>query len=471
MLVAMGSPSENVSPSLGFRAFTACLALCLPLVGPGATVVAQTAVDESWFGPTPPAEDESEPADLDDDVRLDWSVRGGGGFFSFRNTLFRDNLGDPPPNPTDQWFEGFLKGRVEFERDTTTGQLFGAASYAVAANGPHTADLVGGEASSNHVDALYLGWRRGEPETGTLEVRAGRTPFVLAHQFLLADGFADGGSRGGYWSNARTAWAPGAVGRYRRGPWRAQGFWLRRDEQPETDTDTRIGGLDLAWSPGNGSLEVGATWLSLGANERASQRDGATVWGLRAYWTPTSVPLVLESEWVRQDNGLALDASAAYLQAGWTFQESAWGWNVEYRYAWFEGDDPATRANENYDPLYPGFRDWGTWWQGEIAGEYFLSNSNLRTHMAKLRFEPLPRFTTGWVWFDYTVDRPGSFLGGTVSDDLGSELDWYLDFKANDFVSMSLVLARTDPGPAAAEAFNRRSDLTLAFFYLSFQYF
>ena len=31
-----------------------------------------------------------------------------------------------------------------------------------------------------------------------------------------------------------------------------------------------------------------------------------------------------------------------------------------------------------------GFSDWGTWWQGEIAGEYFLSNSNLRSQFQSI---------------------------------------------------------------------------------------
>jgi hypothetical protein len=31
-----------------------------------------------------------------------------------------------------------------------------------------------------------------------------------------------------------------------------------------------------------------------------------------------------------------------------------------YRYAFFEGDDPATPTDENFDMLLPGFYDWGT---------------------------------------------------------------------------------------------------------------
>ena len=56
---------------------------------------------------------------------------------------------------------------------------------------------------------------------------------------------------------------------------------------------------------------------------------------------------------------------------------------LSYRYAFFQGDDPETPANEAFDPLLLGFYDWGSWWQGEIAGEYFLSNSNLDSHQIR----------------------------------------------------------------------------------------
>ena len=426
----------------------------------------QTPTEESWFGL-----DETSPVAQDSaDWRFDWGLRGGGGFFNFRNSLFSDVPPGQPDDLADEWFEGFIKGWTSFERDLGGGEFFGEVSYAVAANGRHTAQLVGGDANSSDLDALYLGWRRGRPATGRFEIRAGRTPYVHAQQFLLADGYQDGGSRGGYWSNARTAWAPGVVTRYARDPWEIEAFWLGRDERPEADTDTDVGGVDLAWRSRGQVLELGAAWLTLAANARAPQRDGAEVFNLRAYWKPVELPLVVSSEWVHQSNGLALDAQAAYLQADWTFEETAWQWNLTYRYAWFEGDDPQTPANENYDPLFPGFLDWGTWWQGEIAGEYFLSNSNLSTHMLKLRIQPLPSLTTGWVWFDYTVHRPGSFEGGITSDALGTEIDWYLDYQFNEFMSISVVLAETDPGPAAEQAFDRTSNLRIAFAYLNFRY-
>ena len=73
---------------------------------------------------------------------------------------------------------------------------------------------------------------------------------------------------------------------------------------------------------------------------------------------------------------------------GYEFGDVAWKPKLSYRYAFFEGDDPATATNEGFDSLIPGFYDWGTWWQGEIAGEYFLSNSNLISHQVRLHLAP-----------------------------------------------------------------------------------
>ena len=61
-----------------------------------------------------------------------------------------------------------------------------------------------------------------------------------------------------------------------------------------------------------------------------------------------------------------------------------WQPTLSYRYAFFQGDDPGTIADEAFDPLFVGFYDWGTWWQGEIAGEYFLANSNSISHLARV---------------------------------------------------------------------------------------
>ena len=200
------------------------------------------------------------------------------------------------------------------------------------------------------------------------------------------------------------------------------------------------------------------------------QLDGADVWNLRLYTAPFDLPLSLDAEWVYEDNGQALDATAWYIQPSWTWDEARWPTVLYYRYAYFEGDNPDTPANEDYDPLFPGFYDWGSWWQGEIAGEYLISNSNLVSHMLRLHTDPTSRIGTGLIWFDFSLDQPGSYEGGVQSDELGQEINWYMDWAFHRMFTLSLVLARTEPGRAVEEAFERTKPFKYAMVYLALDY-
>src|SRR6202008_4808906 len=112
----------------------------------------------------------------------------------------------------------------------------------------------------------------------------------------------------------------------------------------------------------------------------------------------------LELEYALEDNGPALDSTAWNVLAGYQF-ESGWMPKISYRYAIFEGDDPGTAANEAFDGLFTGFYDWGAWWQGEIAGEYFVSNSNLISHQLRLHVTPNEAISTGLIFYDFQLDN------------------------------------------------------------------
>ena len=64
-------------------------------------------------------------------------------------------------------------------------------------------------------------------------------PVQLGHGFLLWDGAAEGGSRGGYWTNARKAFEFAAIGRVKPGSHLGEFFYLDKDELEEGDTGTR----------------------------------------------------------------------------------------------------------------------------------------------------------------------------------------------------------------------------------------
>ena len=59
--------------------------------------------------------------------------------------------------------------------------------------------------------------------------------------------------------------------------------------------------------------------------------------------------------------------TAGISQGAYQLSGVSWKPKISYRYAFFEGDDVTTPQNEAFDPLFLGFYDWGTWWQGEIS--------------------------------------------------------------------------------------------------------
>ena len=149
---------------------------------------------------------------------------------------------------------------------------------------------------------------------------------------------------------------------------------------------------------------------------------------------------------------------------------AGWKPKLSYRYAFFQGDDVTTPENEAFDPLFLGFNDWGTWWQGEIAGEFFLSNSNLKSHEIRLHMTPTEAIGTGLIFFNFNLDQPASFAPGVTAKDVANELDWYLDWKINENFTASFVAVYGDPGKAVQQGFDRTKNFTYGMVYLAYAY-
>ena len=160
---------------------------------------------------------------------------------------------------------------------------------------------------------------------------------------------------------------------------------------------------------------------------------------------------VVRGGYASERNGDALHSNAWTLQGAYELAKVAWKPTLTYRYAFFQGDDPDTAANEAFDPLFPGFHDWGTWWQGEIAGEYFLPNSNLVSHLVRVHVSPVEAVSGGLLFFNFSLDKPGSAGPGVTATGLAFEADAYADWKVNDNFTISFVGAYADPGKAVQQ--------------------
>src|SRR5262249_52878773 len=161
---------------------------------------------------------------------------------------------------------------------------------------------------------------------------------------------------GGYWTNARKAFAFAAIARLKPGHHTVEAFYLDKDDLPEADSGSRLFGLNYEYAIGEHTT-LGPTYMHAYARrEGKPQPDGPDVYDLRAYTAPFAglEALSFEAEYAREDNGLALDSNAWTALAAYQFG-GRWKPKLSYRYAWFEGDDPATPAREGFDPLFMGF--------------------------------------------------------------------------------------------------------------------
>jgi len=438
----------------------------LPAIAAGILVLASTAAAQNQ-------DTTARSPGLPKQVQWKFNFDAGLGAFGFGNSLYTQAHPDPSGNLGDDWIESYAKPALSAVYPLKTGSVYGAASVVGERTFAAPPSAVGEDASSFQVEDLYIGWRSGKALSigdDALDVQVGRMPYRIGRGFLIQDGGGEGGSRGGYWSNARKAWEFAEVITFKPKHHTFQVFYLDRAEVPETRTGTRLWGAnyDLAWGEAN---TVGATFIGA-MSDSLPNRDGMSVVNLRAYVSPFKrLPfLSLGAEYANESNGSKLTSNAWMAEAAYEFASVAGKPKVSYRYAFYQGDDPSTEKSEAFDPLFPGFYDWGTWWQGEIAGEYFLSNSNLASHQARVHFTPTESLGTGLIGYLFRNDHPESFGPGVTSKNIASEVDAYADWKVNRNFSLSFILAYGNPQEALAQGYQRTQNFTYGMAYVTYSY-
>jgi len=426
-----------------------------------------------------PAKIQASSMGLPSVLGLDWKFHldVSWGMFGFHNALYTNSKPDDPSgNLGDHWFEGAAKpGLSATHTFSGSWQIFGKISAAGERTFGAPPTLVGEAASSFEVDDLYLGLRSGKLLGGldenALEFTVGRVPYQIGHGYLVWDGTVEGGTRGGYWSNIRRAFAFASIGRFKTGPHTLEAFYLVRDELPEATTGSRVAGFNYEVALGEATT-LGATYLRGFAHaDKKPTRDGLNVYNLRAFTAPlSSLPgLSFEVEFAYEHNRDLLSSTSWTFQGGYEF-DVAWKPRLSYRYAFFQGDDPATSRSEAFDPLFLGFYDWGTWWQGEIAGEYLVSNSNLISHQVRLHVAPAESFSMGLIFYRFHLDQPASLKPEVTSSNLLSELDWYADWKPNQHFTFSFIAAWAKPGEAVAQAYGATADFLYSMIFAAYSY-
>jgi hypothetical protein len=408
---------------------------------------------------------------------VEWTFNfdAGLGWFGFNHSLYTNVRPDPSGDLSDNWAEAYAKPVISGIWHTGKSEFFGKLS--VVGEGTYSAPppIVGEQAQSFGLEDAYVGWQSGSllsMNENLLQFRVGRSPYTVGHGMLVWDGAAEGGSFGGFWSNARKAWRFAGLATFAPKNNTLSLFYLERAELPENPTGTKLWGANYEYAPTDVTT-LGASYFRFSADPSVKpDRNGENVYDVRAFTAPLkSLPdLAFELEYAKEQNGSLLSSTAWNAQVSYGLSKVKWHPTLAYRYAFFQGDNPNTTTNEAFDALLPGFYDWGTWWQGEIAGEYFLANSNLVSQRLRLSVTPSASLTASLAGYIFRLDNIASFSPLATSKDLATELDAYADWKVDKNFTFSFVLSIAHPQQAVQEVYDRTQNFQYGMIYLTYAY-
>jgi hypothetical protein len=372
---------------------------------------------------------------------------------------------------TDTWMELGFEPRLSLETPLGKGTLFGTLSAVYTSTfGDDASGLTIG-ADDTHdlrVEQSHLGWRIDDLFPGLTDdvfsISAGRQDYVIGTGMLIADGGGDGGDRGGWYLGMRKAFRQSAIVRVASKELLAEAFHL--ENQPRSGgVEGDVSGANLEYHFGDTATLGGSYFL---ADANVTGVDALDVYSLRGSWQVFK-GFTLSGEFAHQDSD-QIDADGWYAQAAYAASDLPWKPVFSYRYAHFDGDDPATAGNEGFRPLAYGHTDYGSWYQGEITGNYPLGNSNLNSHMLRAKMQPNEKVTLNLIYYHFTLDHPSALAAGVTSDDWGDEVNFIVDWQATDKVYVIGVIGALFPGQAAEQWVGGDDDWLLAMLSASYAF-
>ena len=355
----------------------------------------------------------------------------------------------------------------------------------------------------------YGGWKSGKVLEGlgldenALDLSGGRQSFRVADGFLISNGVFNAGQRGMFWTQSRTAFSQTGLAKVATGPIRGDVFYLQNETaqhklSPSLDfAKTKVFGGNVEWfetvaaeegkpakdgasnfadrkwyagltffhvldAKASGPFSFASSEVSRGAltnlnitNTLTSNRDGMNVFSAHVggNFLPFAEDFSLYGNYVYESNGKAgykVSANAWYLEPGYQLSTVPWTPKLSYRYAHFSGDgNPNDTTKKAYDPYFYNAitRGFGTWFIGEIVGNYVISNSNVNIHQLVLSVNPRDDLKLSVLAYTYNYDAKQQNGATTVtSDDLAREIDFTAEWAINDHVALSGAFAAAAAG-------------------------
>jgi hypothetical protein len=321
------------------------------------------------------------------------------------------------------------------------------------------------------IDEAHVGWRN-----DWFDLALGPQKLMIGDGLLIGDGNFDiGDSEGQFWVAPFDAWKNAAVLKVQGKQVRADAFWLR---SAGGFGDSRLYGINIE-PVDTQHGRFGAMFIDVYSGN-ALAYDGVRAWNLRALDVPVpGVPrLKLYGEVVWQggedDDFGDVDNEGLgwYLEGAFELPYTPWFTTLTYRYARFSGDDLSTPENETYRPMFYGFygREWDTFYQGEIAGEYHLFNTNQVTQFLKLRSFPRPELAFTVYYFQHDLEERHYYGTPLSSRDWADEINAGVEYFGGEKTYIYVGIAWSTPNAAAREVFGDDHDFTVVQTWMMFHF-
>lgn len=405
------------------------------------------------------------------------------------------------------WSETFLHPELKASYTTEKyGTFYGDVSGQFTMTGGHgEPSLISttyGHPWMVELENLYGGWKSGTTLTGLgldengLDLSGGRQSFRVADGFLISNGTNNIGKRGMFWTQSRTAFGQTGLAKFSSGQVRGDVFYLQNNASNSVmlpsmyeNARTRVLGANLELFGNADQVEgkaapdgaanyadrkwyAGVTFFkvmdadsrgvysfnqgqaaSTVTNTLSSARDGMNVFSFHMGGNP--LPFLpdfsLYANAVKEKNNThaaQVDAEAYYIEPGYQLSSVMWTPKLSYRYAHFSGDkDPNDAKKTAYDPFFYNAitRGFGTWFIGEIVGNYVISNSNVNIHQLTFSVNPRDDLKLSVLAFDYKYDAKTQ-LANVTSSDIAREIDFAAEWTISDNVLLSAAFGMATPG-------------------------
>ena len=365
------------------------------------------------------------------------------------------------PGFTTSWKPEQIEAYGGFSAVLATTSLDGEISGQVARSGDEAFET----------DHAYFGWR-----TDRFDISFGGQEYTVGDGFIIGDGnFNQGGEDGQYWTGAFLAWRNSAIFKANLSHAKLELFWLRTDRDLG---DSRVAGVNIETTETLSWGKFGAVFLEVLEGDRFNL-DGMQAWSIRGHEVhhPNFPQLSFFGEFVLErgtdddGGGRDNDATGWYVEAQYKFDALPWRPKFNYRYARLSGDEDNTNDNEEYRGLFYTIfkRDWDTWYQGEIAGEYHLFNQNQITHMLKAKVYPRERWALMVHYYSHDLEEPHYFTIPTRSTDWADEVNVGVEYFVGTRFYGYAGVAWSNPNSAAEEVFGE-DDFTVLQGFVSYTF-